>query len=108
MTIPGFTASTLVTESNAIYRQAFTERVALVPMVMPSAPVGRGGSPKPNSCDDRFGECYIGCSVDYPESKDGPNNLNSLMRQGCEDSCDAAHKLCGPRGGFGGFGTFMI
>lgn len=108
MNIPGFTANTLVIESNMIYGNAFRERGSLKPVLTPSAPIGRGSSRRPNSCDDKLGECYIGCSVDYPESGDSSNNLNSLKRQGCEDSCDAAHRLCGPRGGFGGFGTVMI
>lgn len=32
--------------------------------------------------------------VKYPESADSPYNLNSMMREGCFDSCDAAYDLC--------------
>jgi hypothetical protein len=53
-----------------------------------------GGGPGTRKCEDKYGDCYIGCAVKYPEPNDGANNLNALMRQGCEDSCDAAYDLC--------------
>ena len=60
--------------------------------IQPQLPVGGGASG--TSCEDRYQSCYIGCSVDYPESNDSANNLNAMMRQGCEDSCDASYNLC--------------
>ena len=94
MNMPGFNAA------NSIYSSKFylTPRGAehSRPAIAPQLRVGGGGLS--NQCDDDYGECYIDCSVKYPESKDSPNNLNSEFRQGCFDSCDAAHDLCGGGG----------
>jgi hypothetical protein len=54
----------------------------------PQLRAGGGGST--NDCVDSYQNCYVDCSVRYPEAGDSPNNLNALMRQGCFDSCDAA------------------
>jgi hypothetical protein len=55
---------------------------------------GGGRTEAEKECDDEYGDCYIGCSVDYPEADDSRDSLNELYRDGCEDSCDAAHNLC--------------
>lgn len=49
---------------------------------------GTGGS----TCVDRWQSCYVGCGVKHPEGD---------MRDGCEDSCDAAYRLCTIYGGGG-------
>ena len=110
MNIPGFTAENSFTQSNGIHRLSFSEQTNFISVIMPAAPVGRGRTDEQKKCDDKLGDCYIGCSVDYPESGD---SLNPDRRQGCEDSCDASHRLCSPqrttpRGRFGGFGTVMM
>jgi hypothetical protein len=53
-----------------------------------------GGGTTTRTCEDRYGDCYIGCSVSHPESADSPNNFNADLRQGCFDSCDAAYRTC--------------
>jgi hypothetical protein len=61
-------------------------------------PNGPGGGGLQDGCVGSLQDCYVDCAVRYP---DDPNSLNDLYRQACEDSCDAAYRLC--RGfGFGG------
>jgi len=91
MSIPGFTAH------NSLYsrRNYVLTRVpicAMNSMIEPQLRVGGGGLS--NKCDDNYGDCYIDCSLKYPESKDAPGNLNSMYRDACFDSCDAADNLC--------------
>lgn len=90
MNMPGFYADNSLYSSGRKYNVlgATTERGR--PMIGPQLRAGGGGLS--NKCDDKWGDCYIGCSVRYPDS---PNNLNSELREGCFDSCDAAHNLCG-------------
>lgn len=52
-----------------------------------SRPVGGGGATT-KSCEDKYGDCYIDCSL-----KGGP------YEEGCFDSCDAAYNLCKKYGG---------
>ena len=52
-----------------------------------------GRTPDQQKCDEKLQSCYIDCSVRYPESGGG---FNDELRQGCFDSCDAAHNLCLP------------
>ena len=95
MNMPGFTAGNSLCSDS---RKCNTLSAAVVTsnsLIEPQLRVGGGGLG--NKCGDDYGECYIDCSVRYPESKDSPNNLNSDFRQACFDSCDAAHDLC--RGG---------
>lgn len=92
MNIPGFTAG------NSLYNGGRCNMRSVVlgtstSIIEPQLRVGGGGLS--NKCDDKWGDCYIDCSVRYPESKDSPNNQNSDFRQSCFDSCDAAHDLCG-------------
>jgi hypothetical protein len=57
----------------------------------------KGSKPKPKpkpDCVDRYQNCYIDCSVKYPEFKDTEKNLNSRLRVGCFDSCDAGYSFC--------------
>jgi len=60
-------------------------------------PVGGGGTTT-KSCEDKYGDCYIDCSL-----KGGP------YEEGCFDSCDAAYNLCKKYGGLigGGGGVIM-
>ncbi len=58
-----------------------------------------GGTGTGTSCLDRYQSCYIGCGVDHPDG--------DLLREGCEDSCDAAYRLCTSYGGGGGGGVVM-
>lgn len=96
MKLPGFSAESSLNKPNA-YRQPTTGVETRGSAIVPQLRVGGGGGLS-NTCDDKYGECYIDCSVRYPESKDPHNNLNELLRQGCFDSCDAAHDLCGGGG----------
>jgi hypothetical protein len=52
-----------------------------------------GRTPEQQKCDGKLQSCYIDCSVKYPDSGGG---LNEDLREGCFDSCDAAHRLCLP------------
>jgi hypothetical protein len=52
-----------------------------------------GRTPAQQACDEKMQSCYVDCSVRYPESGGG---LNDDLREGCFDSCDAAHNLCAP------------
>ncbi|MEN3330086.1 MAG: hypothetical protein V7638_4893 [Acidobacteriota bacterium] len=62
--------------------------------VEPQIPAGGGGGGTKRTCADAYGDCYIGCSVDHPESGDSANNLNAELREGCFDSCDAGYNTC--------------
>ncbi len=54
-----------------------------------------GSGPTENKCTTAWQDCYLECTVTrYPESKDSPSNLNGMLREGCLDSCDAAHRTC--------------
>lgn len=57
-----------------------------------------GGGTSGGSCVDRWQSCYIGCGVRHPEGD---------MRDGCEDSCDAAYRLCNIFGGGSSGGVIM-
>ena len=94
MNMPGFTATNSLCAGRRKYSvpRMAPERSGLA--VEPQLRAGGGGST--DNCVDRYQNCYIDCSVRYPESNDSPNNLNALMRQGCFDSCDAAYRLCSP------------
>lgn len=61
--------------------------------VEPQVPAGGGGG-RTRTCADAYGDCYIGCSVDYPESGDSTNNLNKQFRNDCYGSCDGAYNVC--------------
>jgi hypothetical protein len=52
-----------------------------------------GRTPEQKKCDEKWQNCYVDCSVRYPESNDA---LDEDRRQGCFDSCDALHDLCAP------------
>jgi hypothetical protein len=91
--MPGFTAdnSLYYTGRNFICQVQSSERSRS--SIEPQLSVG-GGDGLSNACDDKYGDCYIDCSIKYPEFKDSPKNLNSDLRAGCFDSCDAAHRVC--------------
>jgi hypothetical protein len=95
MNMPGFNAENSLygrSRKYTTFQPFLSQRDHSV--ISPQVPVGGGGGTRNNQCDDAWGGCYIGCSVDHPESKDSPGNLNAMLRQGCLDSCDAAHNLC--------------
>ena len=64
------------------------------PAIEPQLQIGGGGLG--GSCVDQYQNCYVDCSVKYPESSDSPDNLNGMYRQACFDSCDASYNLCSP------------
>jgi len=114
MNIPGFTAGESIYHDGIGHpvRSAVRERTRSA--VTPQLPVGRGG-PSTKTCTDKYQDCYVDCSVKYPESGDSTGNLNALKRQACLDTCDANFRTCGTFGtlaarsfsrGFGGSGTF--
>ncbi len=72
-----------------------TESVASTEAALKKGGVGGIGG---GSCVDRWQSCYINCGVRHPEGD---------MRDGCEDSCDAAYRLCNAFGGGGGGGVIM-
>jgi hypothetical protein len=92
MTIPGFSASNSLRRGGD-YTARTLGRGNSGQAVRPQLPVGGGGSS--GDCVDRYQNCYVDCSVRYPESDD-PNSLNGQLRQGCFDACDAAYRLCSP------------
>ena len=89
--LPGFTAENTLYSGSRKYRVSAMSRESLGRGVEPQVPVGGGGGGTKRTCADAYGDCYIGCSVDYPESGD---NLNTDLRDGCFDSCDAGYDLC--------------
>lgn len=94
MSLLGFTASSSLCASSRRYSASSVAPGASRSAIEPQVPVGRGGGGTTNDCVDTYQNCYIDCSVKYPESADSPNNLNSMMREDCFDSCDAAYDLC--------------
>jgi hypothetical protein len=97
MSMPGFTAISSLYCGTKAYAAPSTVPEISSSVIGPQLRAGGGGSTK--SCVETYQDCYVDCSVRYPESADSPNNLNALMRQGCFDSCDAAYSLCSPAGG---------
>jgi len=61
------------------------------------------------SCAEIGVRCRNGCDAKYPSENDSPENINSLQREGCRDSCDAAERNCkwGRGGIFGSGGIFI-
>lgn len=92
--LPGFTAENALYSSRRKYKASSLSRENRSSRVEPQVPVGGGGGATTRTCADAYGDCYIGCSVDHPESADSPNNLNADIREGCFDSCDAGYNLC--------------
>jgi hypothetical protein len=97
MNIPGFTASASLYCNGGIYTQQSAACDKSSSAIRPQLRAGGGGATK--SCVETYQDCYVDCSVRYPESSDSSNNLNALLRQGCFDSCDAAYRLCSPARG---------
>jgi hypothetical protein len=105
MHMPGFTASCSLYRSSRQYfpQSAATPKVSGA-VVSPQLPRSQGSGLVSNDCVDRYQACYVDCSLKYP---DKPGTLNSEMRQGCLDSCDAAYNLCTSFGrGSGGLVAF--
>ena len=100
MRMLGFTGTrSLYCSSSHYITHGTTTPEASGAIISPQVRSRGGGGLVSNDCVDRLQNCYIDCAVKYPDS---PGNLNSEMRQGCEDSCDAAYNLCtsfGPRSG---------
>jgi hypothetical protein len=92
--MPGFTASQSLLSKSGTYSLQSAVHVRGASAIELQLRVGGGGST--NDCLDNYQNCYIDCSVRYPESNDSPNNLNSSMRDACFESCDAAYRLCSP------------
>ena len=92
--LPGFTAENTLYSGSRKYQVSAMSRESLGRGVEPQVPVGGGGGGSKRTCADAYGDCYIGCSVDHPESGDSPNNLNADLRDGCFDSCDAGYNTC--------------
>lgn len=91
--LPGFTAENALYSGGRKYQASSLSRETRS-RVEPQVPVGGGGGGTKKTCADAYGDCYIGCSVDHPESADSPNNLNADLREGCFDSCDAGYNVC--------------
>ena len=89
--LPGFTAESALYSGSRKYRVSARSRETRGRRVEPQVPAGGGGRGTKRTCADAYGDCYIGCSVDYPESGD---SLNADLREGCFDSCDAGYNLC--------------
>jgi len=102
ISLPGFTASNSLCSSSRNYTRPSTVPIGSSWAIEPQLRAG-GGGPR-DDCVATYQNCYIDCSVRYPESGDSVNNLNSQMRQGCFDSCDAAYRLCSPARGAGTVG----
>jgi len=90
--LPGFTAENALYSGSRKYKVSGMARGSPGRRVEPQVPAGGGGTRR--TCADAYGDCYIGCSVDYPESGDSTNNLNADRRDGCFDSCDGGYNLC--------------
>ena len=104
--LPGFTAENTLYSGSRKYRVSANSRENPGRGVEPQVPVGGGGGGTKRTCADSYGDCYIGCSVDHPESGDSANNLNAELREGCFDSCDAGHDLCSSLARSSLFGRF--
>ena len=94
MNMPGFTADSSNYRSAGTYVQPMAIPGGTGWAVTPQLAIGGGGVQ--NSCVDTWQNCYVNCSVKYPESD---NNLNSEFQQACMDSCDASFNLCSPTTG---------
>ena len=94
MNMPGFTADSSDYRGARTYAGPIAIHGEMGWAVMPQLAIGGGGVQ--NSCVDQYQNCYVDCSVRYPDS---PNNLNSELREGCFDSCDASYRLCSPSAG---------
>lgn len=92
--LPGFTAESALYSGSRKYRVSALSRENPGRRIEPQVPAGGGGGGTKRTCADAYGDCYIGCSVDYPESGDSTNNLNAKLRDGCFGSCDAGFDLC--------------
>jgi|SRR6516162_3033574 hypothetical protein len=93
MTTPSFTASSSLYYSNRNYiMRSPALQKECGSAVMPQ--LRAGGGPMSSPCYDRLVDCYLNCSINYPD--------DPLMQEGCEDSCDAAYRLCRFGGGVGG------
>jgi hypothetical protein len=98
MPIPGFTASSSLYGTKIRFYQSTRRTKTDLSAIEAQLPVGGGESNA--DCLSKYQNCYVDCSVRYPESTDSIDNLNELMRQGCFDSCDAAYNLCSDLGGW--------
>jgi hypothetical protein len=95
MSLPGFSASNSLSTSSTKFAMLRLAQAGAGHAIEPQVSKGGGSA---SDCVETYQNCYIDCSVRYPESADSPNNLNSLMRQGCFDSCDAGYDLCSGAG----------
>jgi hypothetical protein len=93
MSVPGFSAACSIRSSGKKYNASTARAVRITAVVEPQAPVGGGGGTN-KSCADSYGDCYIGCSVDHPESQDSTNNQNADFRDACFESCDGGFRAC--------------
>jgi hypothetical protein len=91
--LPGFSADNSLYSGSRKYTLHPRAAESSSRGVEPQIPAGGGGG-RPRTCADAYGDCYIGCSVDYPESGDSQNNLNKQFRNDCFGSCDAGFNLC--------------
>jgi hypothetical protein len=96
MNVPRFNAEQALGTSLRRYMMSRDNTVNALSVIEPQLPVGGGSSS--GNCTDRYQDCYIDCSVRYPESNDSTSNFNAAYRQACYDSCDAAYRLCSPAG----------
>ena len=103
--LPGFSAEYSIGNSRKKYNAATARHVRTTTVAEPQLPVGGGGRTA-KSCADAYGDCYIGCSVDHPESQDSPNNLNADFRDACFESCDGGFEACRSAERFRHFGRF--
>lgn len=93
MNLPGFFADNSCSQGSRQYGISPPARNGDSSAIRPQKAVG-GGTTTTKTCADSYGDCYIGCSVDHPESGDSQNNLNAMLRQGCFDSCDGGFRTC--------------
>jgi hypothetical protein len=90
--LPGFSAEDSLYSDGRKYPMPRVAAERSSGAVEPQVAVGGGGGTR--TCADAYGDCYIGCSVDYPESADSSNNLNADFREGCFNSCDGGYNVC--------------
>jgi hypothetical protein len=99
MSMPGFTADgSLAYNGNSRFalRLTFNNNRS---RISPQLPEGGRGGPGTRDCVGEYQDCYIDCSVTYPEG----NN-----RDICFSTCDNRYNRCKtPVFGFGGFGGFI-
>jgi hypothetical protein len=81
MSLPGFTAESVLVERKASYASVAFQDVQ--GSVRPQARNTGGGTSNEGDCVGRYMKCVIGC---YDKSED--------YRQGCIDSCRASLNLC--------------